>query len=171
MRRVFLVPVFFIAVGLAAVSQPNFSGIWKLDPTKSDFGPQTVPNEAEYIVRHIGSKLSFNYIQDGNISRIDVTPDNEERITNTNEETAVWTRAYWSGNILVFEARERKRFGTQGATGANWTSRWTLSPSGSELIIDRVLRNGETEVVQHMVYSKQPLKPSQTSQQPSSSQP
>jgi hypothetical protein len=137
--------------------QPNFSGIWKLDADKSDFGPQPQPNEAEYIVRHVGSKLSFNYIQDGNISRIDITPDNEERITNTNEETAIWTRAYWSGSALVFESRERKRYGTQGATGAAWTSRWTLSPNGQELIIDRTLKNGEAEVSQHIVYSKQPL--------------
>lgn len=162
MRRALLVPVVLMSVCLVCLaqpsaSQPNFSGIWKLNPEKSDFAAQVAPKEAEYIIRHIGSKLSFNYIQDGNISRIDITPDNEERITNTTEENAVWTRAYWSANVLVLEAREKKRYGTSGATGANWTSRWSLSPDRGTLQIERTIRNAGLEVTQHIYFEKQPL--------------
>jgi hypothetical protein len=157
MRRALIVPLIVVTFAFAA-GTPNFSGIWKLDSAKSDFGPQTVPHSAEYIVRHVGSKLSFNYIQDGNITRIDITPDNEERITSTTEESASWTRAYWSGPTLVFETRERRRYGTQAATGASWSSRWTLSPDGQQLIIDRTIRSGTEEFSQHVVFVKQPLK-------------
>lgn len=162
MRLVFLVPLLMLAVsalslGQPSVAQPNFSGIWKLNADRSDFAAQVPPKDAEYIIRHVGSKLSFNYIQDGNISRVDITPDNEERITNTTEENAVWTRAYWSGNVLVLEAREKKRYGTSGATGANWTSRWSLSPDRSTLIIERTIRNAGVEVTQHIFFEKQPL--------------
>ena len=154
--RLIIVFVLFVAL-TTTYAETNFSGIWKMDPGKSDWGPVTPPTEAKYVVRHIGSKLSFNYVQDGNISRVDITPDNEERITSTTEETAVWTRAYWTGNVLVLQSRERKRFGTQAATGASWESRWSMSEDGRALIIDRKIRNNRAEVVQHVVYDKQPL--------------
>jgi hypothetical protein len=155
-NRSFIFAVIIVAF-IYAYAQPNFSGIWKMNPEKSDWGPQTPPQSAEYVVRHIGAKLAFNYTQDGNVTRVDITPDNEERTTSTTEDTAVWTRAYWSENVLVLESRERKRFGTQAATGAGWTSRWSLSEDGKELIIERTVRNNSGEAKQRMVYTKQPI--------------
>jgi len=146
-----------VAVGMAAQT-PNFSGIWKLDLEKSDFGPQTPPQTAEYVVRHVGATVSFNYTQDGKTSRVDLTPDNEERVTSTTAETAVWTRAYWAGTTLVIESRERKRYGTQANVGVGWTSRWTLSPDGQELLIERKIHTSDGDIDQHVVCVKQPLK-------------
>lgn len=158
MRRLICFVFCFVALACAA-EQPNFSGIWKMDSEKSDWGPQTPPHSVEYVIRHVGSKISFNYTQDGTTSRVDITPDNEERITNSNGEFATWTRAYWQGSVLVLEARERKRFGTQNYVGPTWTSRWSLSTDGKELIIDRTLRNAGAEAVQRVVFTKQPLPP------------
>lgn len=156
--RSFVFVVLLSALAFAA-DPPNFSGIWKIDPQKSDWGPQPTPAQVEYVIRHVGATISFNYTMDGNTARVDIVPDNEERVTNTTEETATWTRAHWSGNALILEARERKRFGTQGATGPTWTSRWTLSDDGKEFIIDRTLRNAGMEAVQHLVFERQPLPP------------
>jgi hypothetical protein len=159
MRLRLIIICLFLTVLSFAATPPNFSGIWKMDPGKSEWGPQTPPNSVEYVIRHLGAKISFNYTQDGNTSRVDITPDNEERITSTTEENATWTRAYWSGNVLVLEARERKRFGTQANSGPSWTSRWSLSPDGQEFIIDRTLRSGGEEAVQHIVFARQPIPP------------
>jgi hypothetical protein len=153
----YLLLIVALAVSSWAVETPNFSGIWKLDLDKSDFGVQTPPQSAEYVVRHVGATIAFNYTQDGKTSRIDLIPDNEERITSTNEETAVWTKCHWSGNVLVIESRERRRFGTQAGIGMGWISRWTLSPDGHELLIDRKLHTPGGEVEQHVVCVKQPL--------------
>jgi hypothetical protein len=142
-----------------AAAQTNFSGIWKIDAEKSDWGPQPAPSQVEYVIRHVGATISFNYTLDGHTSRVDIVPDNEERVTDTTDENAVWTRAHWSGGALVLEARERKRFGTQAATGPNWTSKWTLSDDGKEFIIDRTLRVAGQEAVQHLVFIRQPLPP------------
>jgi hypothetical protein len=128
-----------------------------MNPEKSDWGPQTVPASAEYVIRHVSSTISFNYTQDGTISRVDIVPDNQERITNANDDFAVWTRAYWSGDTLVLEARERKRYGTQENTGTTWTSRWRLSSNGKELIIERTIRHGEQQAAQKIVFDRQPL--------------
>jgi hypothetical protein len=156
MRQAIIFTLLLIAVAHAA-DKPNFSGIWKLDPAQSDFGPQTPPSDAQYVIRHVGSKLSFNYTQDGNTSRIDITPDNEERITSSTGESNTWTRAYWSNQSLVLESRERRKFGTQPATGTGWTSRWSLSEDGRQLIIERTLRNSTAEASQKLVYVRQPV--------------
>ena len=154
MRRAIIFTLVLIATAYAA-DKPNFSGIWKLDLAQSEFGPQTPPNEAQYVIRHVGSKLSFNYTQDGNTSRVDITPDNEERITSSTTDANTWTRAYWSGRSLVLESRERRKFGTQPATGTGWTSRWSLSEDGRQLIIERTLRSSDHEAEQRIVYVKQ----------------
>jgi len=140
-----------------AADTPNFSGFWKLDLEKSNFGPQPAPQSADYVIRHVGSTISFNYTQDGKTSRVDLTPDNEERITSTTAETAVWTKSYWSGSVLVIESRERKRYGTQAAVGIGWTSRWTLSSDGHELLIDRKIHTSDGDIEQHVVCVRQPL--------------
>ncbi len=156
--RLFLIPMLLIAALGFAADTPNFSGIWKMDLSRSDFGPQTPPQSAEYVVRHVGATVSFNYTQDGKTSRFDLTPDNEERITSTTAETAVWTRSYWSGNVLVIESRERQRFGGKGA-GLGWSSRWSLSPDGKELLIERKIHTPDGDIDQHVVCVKQPLPP------------
>jgi len=167
--RLLLIPIVFIAVFCAAADTPNFSGIWKMDAARSDFGPQTAPQSAEYVVRHIGATIAFNYTQDGKTVRVDLVPDNEERVTSTTEETAVWTKCYWSGQVLVIESRERQRFGTQGSTGVTWTSRWSLSPDGKDLTVEKKIRTGDGEFSQKVLFVKQPLPPRKSSDQPSAS--
>ncbi|MGZ4815579.1 MAG: hypothetical protein ACXVZV_09235 [Terriglobales bacterium] len=155
--RLLLVSVVLIAICFAAET-PNFSGIWKMDLEKSDFGPQTPPQSAEYVVRHVGATISFNYTQDGKTTRVDLTPDNQERITSTTTDTAVWTKAYWSGGVLVIESRERKRYGAQANVGVSWTSRWSLSPDGQELVIERQIHTVDGDIAQKVVCDKQPIR-------------
>ena len=156
--RTLLIVVLLSALACAA-AQPNFSGVWRIDAEKSDWGPQPAPMQVEYVIRHVGPTIAFNYKQDGRMTRVDIVPDNEERITDTTEEMATWTRAHWSGDVLVLEARQRKRFGTEGVIGASWTSKWTLSDDGKQLIIDRTLRAAGAEASQHLVFERQPLPP------------
>lgn len=155
--RLLLIPFLLIATVLAAQT-PNFSGIWKMNLEKSDFGPQTPPESAEYVVRHVGATIAFNYTQDGKTTRVDLIPDNEERITSETDESAVWTKCYWSGNVLVIESRERGRYGAKAVSGIGWTSRWSLSPDGHELLIERKLHTPEGDVSQRVICDKQPLK-------------
>jgi len=158
--RLLVMAIVLIASQCLAADTPNFSGIWKMDPARSDFGPQTPPESAEYVVRHVGATISFNYTQDGKTMRVDLIPDNEERISSTTAETAVWTKSYWSGSVLVIESRERQRFGTQAGTGIGWTSRWSLSPDGKELLIEKKLHTSDGEFTQKVVFVKQPLRKS-----------
>jgi len=45
---------FLMAVPLGAGGKPDFSGSWRLDPQKSDFGPLPVPLKYERVIEHSG---------------------------------------------------------------------------------------------------------------------
>lgn len=155
--RLLFVPIILTALICTAADTPNFSGFWKMDSAHSDFGPQTAPESAEYVVRHVGATIAFNYTQDGKTVRVDLIPDNEERVTSETAETAVWTKCYWSGSVLVIESREKQRFGTQASSGVSWTSRWSLSPDGKELTVEKKIHTGDGEFTQKVLFVKQPL--------------
>lgn len=159
--RKLIVVFLFVATPFVFAQTANFSGIWKLNLDKSDFGAQVAPNSVEYVIRHIGSKISFNYTQDGTTTRVDLIPDNEERVTSSNAETAIWTRCHWSGDTLLIESRERRKYGLQTATGTSSTSKWSLSDDGREFIIERTLKSALYETQQKLVLVKQSLKQAQ----------
>jgi len=153
--------LFLLAVFLPAIAQdttkPNFSGIWNLDPDKSSFGPVTPPMAAQYVIRHIGAKLEFDYIQDGRRTRTELTADGEERVTDSNEDGDTLTRSYWNGRTLVNESRVKPR-GLKQTPSVRWTSRWSLSGDGKELTIQRHIDSGEQGIDQKVVFIKQPLR-------------
>ncbi|HMK29726.1 MAG TPA: hypothetical protein VK473_08595 [Terriglobales bacterium] len=159
-RSLATVLCFLLAGGLPGIAQdsgkPNFSGIWALDPDKSSFGPVTAPLSAQYVIRHIGAKLEFDYIQDGHRTRTELTADGEERVTDSNEEAETLTRTFWSGRTLVNESRVKPR-GLKQQQAVKWTSRWTLSGDGKELTIQRHIDSGEQAIDQKVVFVKQPL--------------
>ena len=143
---------------LAAAAQtkptPNFSGYWKLDQEKSDFGGAPGPESAGYVIRHIGAKLAFDYTQESHTSRVEITTDGQEHMTDSNEEAEVWTRAFWDGQVLVFEARQKAR-PAHSPSGIKWTSHWTLSPDGRTLSIDRRITAPQGELHQVLVFDRE----------------
>jgi len=147
-----------VLLALAAVAQikpaPNFSGYWKMDAEKSDFGGAPGPASAGYVIRHLGAKLTFDYIQDSHTSRVEITTDGQEHMTDSNDEAEVWTRAYWDGPVLVFEARQKAR-PAHPASGIKWISRWALSPDGQVLTIDRRITAPQGELHQVIAFNRE----------------
>jgi hypothetical protein len=129
---------------------PNFSGYWKLDAEKSDFGGAPVPGSARYVIRHIGAKLTFDYTQESKTSRVEITTDGQERMTDSNADTELWTRAFWEGPVLVFEARQRPR-PAHDAPAIKWTSRWKLSPDSQTLTIERQITGPQGEQLNQLL--------------------
>jgi hypothetical protein len=158
MRRHFILQVcgiLLLAVAASGQSRPatNFSGYWTLNPEKSDFGGAPAPDSVKYVIRHIGARLTFDYTQETKTSRVDITTDGQERVTDSNDEVEIWTRAYWEGPVLVFEARQKARPG-HPAPGIKWTSRWKLSPDGQSLSIDRLIRAPQGQLAQNLVFNR-----------------
>lgn len=145
-----------LLAGVAAAQNketPNFSGYWKLDSEKSDFGPIPPPSFAGYTIRHVGAKLAFDYTQESQTTRVEITTDGQERMTDSNADIEVWTRAFWDGPVLVFEARQRPRPAHENPN-VKWTSRWKLSPDGKVLTIERQITAPRGQLNQVLVYDK-----------------
>lgn len=153
-RAVLLLVVLCALLPAAAAEEPNFTGVWVMDLEKSDFGSLPKPDSARYAIRHTGAKLLFDYTQDGAKSRVSVTIDGQERITDSEPDRELWTRAYWAGPVLVLEARQRPRTG-QDVPVVKWTSRWSLSDQGRTFTIQRRITADETQVDQILVFRKQ----------------
>ena len=158
MRRTlgWLVLSFLLTLAAAAQTKPtpNFSGYWKLDAEKSEFGGAPPPDSAGYVIRHVGAKLTFDYSQDSKTSRVDITTDGQERMTDSNAEAEIWSRAFWEGPVLVFEARQKARPAHPGS-GIRWTSRWKLSADGQTLTIERQITGPPGQVTQIMVFNRE----------------
>jgi hypothetical protein len=148
-----------LLLALAATAQrmptPNFSGYWKLDPEKSDFGGASAPGLARYVIRHIGARLTFDYTQESKTSRVEITTDGQERMTDSNADSELWTRAFWEGPVLVFEARQRPR-PAHDVPAIKWTSHWKLSSDSQLLTIERQITGPQGEQLnQTLVFNRE----------------
>ncbi len=150
----FIVLIAPFALAQQAPAKPNFTGIWNMDPAKSNFGGLEVPQSARYLIRQLGSKLELQYEQDGHTTRVDVVPDGEEHVLETGPDTENLARVYWSGAVLVFEGRIHPIAGGN-APPVKWTSRWSLSPDKKELTIERHISVQQGSADQKVVFEKQ----------------
>ena len=166
MRVTWWAGLLLLALTAAAQTKltPNFSGYWKLNPEKSDFGGAPAPDSAGYVIRHTGAKLAFDYIQELRTSRVEITTDGQERMTDSNDEAEVWTRAFWDGPVLVFEARQKAR-PAHPASGIRWTSRWKLSPDGKTFTIERRITAREGQLNQTLIFNRETKESSKNNSQ------
>lgn len=149
----------FIACLLAAApgwaqKQPNFSGRWNLNLEKSELGPMPKPDSGQYVIRHAGANLTLDYTQDGKTTHAEITTDGEERVTDSNPDTEIWTRVYWAGPVLVFESRQKARPAHE-SQGIKWTSRWSLSDDGKTLALQKHFTTPDGEFDQKLLFDKQ----------------
>jgi len=156
----------FLALAAAAQTKPtpNFSGYWKMNAEKSDLGGAPPPESAGYVIRHIGAQLTFDYSQDSKTTRVEITTDGQERMTDSNSEAEVWTRCFWEGQILVFEARQKAR-PAHPAPGVRWTSRWKLSDDGQTLTIERAITAPQGQLKQVLVFDRETKETSKNTSQ------
>ena len=158
-----------LLVGLTAAAQtrpapPNFSGYWRLNSEKSDFGGAPAPESAEYVIRHLGGKLTFDYTQDSHTTRVDVTTDGQERMTDSNADAEIWARAFWDGPVLVFEARQRPRPAHE-VPAVKWTSRWKLSADAQTMTIERQITGPQAQLTQVLAFNRETKETSKNSTQ------
>ncbi len=138
----------------AAQEHPIFSGNWKLNLEKSNFGAIPPPDSLTYSIQHDGATLLLDYNQDGKKAHLEFITDGQERVTDSNPDSEIWTRVYWAGPVLVFDARDKARPAHE-SRGIKWTSRWTLSDDGKTLAIQKHLSVPQGETEQKLIFDKQ----------------
>lgn len=154
--RVFCALVALLLAAAPALAQktPNFSGAWNLDLEKSELGPMPRPDSAHYLIRHAGPNLTLDYSQDGKKTHADIITDGDERVTDSNPDSEIWTRVYWTGPVLVFESRQKARPAHE-SDGLKWTSRWSLSDDGKTLAIQKHFTTRDGEFDQKLLFNRQ----------------
>lgn len=118
---------------VSAQDKPNFSGTWKMDASKSDFGPMPSPSKMERTIDHKDPMLTFKSVQ---------TTDNGEQTSETKYMTDgtdsvnkqrgadVKSVAKWDANKLVVKTKRE----AQGME-ISITETWTLAEGGKVLNI------------------------------------
>jgi len=135
-RRTFVVCVCLLACCLAsaAADKPDFSGNWKLNVEKSDFGPMPKPEKADYVISHKDPAMNVKQTavtQMGEMtSDVKILTDGTE-FTNTLRGQEVKGTAKWDGNILVVT----QKLEIQGNT-ITFVQKWNLSEDGKSITQD-----------------------------------
>ncbi len=151
MRRLLIATLLLASSAFAA---PNLTGEWKLNLTKSQYGPIPVPLEVTRKIKIEGISLSMSTYQKSaqreSTSELKYTTDGKVCINKMTNGDSKGT-AHWDGDTLVIESSQQN-----GPAEIKSREAWTLSPDGKTLTILTHLtipQQGEIDVKQ--VFEKQ----------------
>ena len=125
-----------LAMGVAsAQAKPNFSGDWKLNIEKSNFGQMPAPTSSTEKITHNDPELKVVTAQTGGFgdytSEFSFTTDGKD-CPNQLNDFKITSKVTWDGDTLLFDSK--MDFQGNAMTGSE---KWTLSPDGKTLTIAR----------------------------------
>lgn len=136
-----------------AQAKSDFSGTWKVNTGKSDFGPAPPPDSLVSKISHQDPSLKVNIVQTGGTGDMNYdmvyTTDGTECVNHVagNEFKSALK---WEGDDLLID--------TKGAfEGTDFTAkdRWTLSDGGKTMTVTRHISTGEGDIDMKLVFDKQ----------------
>jgi hypothetical protein len=150
----------FLLFALAAVStaapaqaKPNFSGEWKLNVSRSDFGPLPVPVSRTDKIKHEEPALKVTTTQasqqgEGTFE-LNYTTDGKESV-NEIRGNSMKSTSKWDGDTLVIETKANFN-----GNDLMLSDKWSLSADGKVLTINRHIASPMGELDQKVVLEKQ----------------
>ena len=150
----------FLLCGLAAVlacgqaqAKPNFSGDWKLNASKSEFGPMPAPTSRTDKIAHADPNLKVTTTQSGpngdGTFELKYTTDGAET-TNDLRGNPVKSTSKWDGDILIITSKA-----SFGGNDITFADKWSISEDGKILTINRHIVAPQGELDQKLVLEKQ----------------
>jgi hypothetical protein len=151
-RKLFLT-LALAALALPAMAKPNFSGTWKLDAEKSDFGPQPPPTKMTRTIKHEDPTLTYSTTQEGPqgemTSEVKFTTDGKEA-TNQMMGMDVKGNASWEGDLLKIKQKL-----DLGGTEVSIDETWELSADGKVLTAKLAVKTPQGDLDMKVVMNKQ----------------
>ena len=139
-----------LAVG---ADKPNYSGTWKLNLDKSDFGPVPPPEKLVRTIKHEDPTLNVSSVSVGPQGEVKndstYTTDGKESV-NKMAGAEVKSNAAWDGSNLTIKYKRE----VQGME-ISFVENWTLAPDGKVLTIVNNLSTPQGDVALKMVLEKQ----------------
>ncbi len=151
MKNRFITAAALASLLLAAQAQPaaNFTGVWKLNLSKSDYGPIPQPEAMTRTVNHNDPSLQISTYQKGAqgeaTTELKYTTDGKMA-----ENKGSKGSAKWDGDKLVIDSVRDM----QGAE-IKFHEIWSLSPDGKVLTINNHLIAPQGEFDITLVFDKQ----------------
>lgn len=156
MIRRLLCITFLLALSITSVfaqRKPDFSGTWKLNVAKSDFGILGGPNSRTDVIIHKGRSLSNSITADSVQGRqefkMNYTTDGKQAV-NKMGPLGIKSTLRWVGNSLVISSR----FMYNNADVSSEAT-WTLSPDGKTLTTSTSFKGSLGDSSQKLVFEKQ----------------
>ena len=138
MRRIgiILAGLLLVAVNASAQTKPNFSGDWKLNAAKSTFGAMPAPSSLTEKITHNDPQLKVQTAQSGDFgdfnSDFSFTTDGKECPNSMGADFHMTSVLKWEGDVLLVDSK--MDFQGNAMTGSD---KWTLSPDGKTLTVQR----------------------------------
>jgi hypothetical protein len=146
------VVAFALCVGLTQ-AKPNFTGDWKVNFAKSNFGEMPPPDKFEQKITHNDPDLKVAMTIAGGFGEFNLdytyTTDGKECMNKSpmGETNSV---VKWDGDTLVIASKSTFENGEM-----SMTDRWTLSEDGKTLTMQRHFSGGMGEGDQTIAMEKQ----------------
>lgn len=137
----------FLAISLAgfapAAEKPNFTGDWKMVPSKSDYGAMDAPSSATRKIDHQEPNIHMVATQKG--SRGELTQDfkyatDGKEYVNTSRLGEARSVLKWDGDTLVVTTRR-----TVMGRDLLVVDRWSLSADGKTMTVSGKITGGMGE--------------------------
>ena len=129
-----VVGAMFLLFAAAAQAKPNFSGDWKMVPSKSDFGQMPAPSSIVQKISHNEPELKVTSTQVSengeSTNNLTYTTDGKE-CANKSRRGETKSTLKWDGDTLVIESKAD----FQG-TAVTIAAKWTLSEDGKTLTVN-----------------------------------
>jgi hypothetical protein len=137
----------------AWAAKPDFSGTWKLDASKSEFGPMPAPDKWERTITHQDPSLKYKTVQAGPQGEMTTdtsyTTDGKESMNKFRGQDVKGV-AKWDGDVLTIQSKRE----VQGME-ISINERWTLSPDGKVLTIANAISTPQGDFETKIVADKQ----------------
>ena len=118
----------------SASAKPNFTGLWKMDASQSNFGQIPGPASMERTIKHVDPAMEISTTQAGARgevkSQVKYTTDGKES-PNTLRGEVVKSICQWEGDTLVIRYSR-----PVGPAQLSVTERWMLSAGGDVTTIE-----------------------------------
>jgi hypothetical protein len=142
-------PVVFLAMSFAvaqAQTKANFSGSWKLNAAKSDFGKTEGLSSLDLKIKHSDPELLVAQAVQGQTLEFKFSTDGKQ-CSNETPDGTMKTTLHWEGDVLV---------GTTDYVGnATFKDRWQLVDNGRTMRFARHISGPDGESDWSLVFDKQ----------------
>ncbi len=146
----------FVLLGVAALTasaKPNFTGNWKLNAAKSDFGAFPAPSSMTQTTTHEDPSLKVSIKMatgNGDFDMESTYSTDGKETTNSFGPNSMKSVAKWDGDILSVQTK-----GQFGDSEVTIQDKWQLSEDGKTLTMRRHFASSQGELDQTVVLDKQ----------------